>query len=396
MSSWGNNDNAANAPYWAVNSTIAPDNPKYARPSAANVAILYGNTTPNVYTTGKTIGLFLVDAGEETSGGGNITDISLIQGGTQYMETPGVTISGGGGTSAAATATIAGGVVTKIAITNTGSSYETIPDVAVQGPFVTMNLASASVVSVSTNKFTYNNHRFANGDEVFYTTNGSGRVRGDVVTLDGTSASVINVATNIITSVGHPYLTGDEVYYEKSGSTAIQGLTTGTSYYIQNLSANTFALYDTYAHVIRQNTIPDGLGLKDITGLGNGAIDTLKYVFNANQLYYVIKTGTNDFQLARNAALAAATTPIDLTAIFMPNNGSNFTLTSGNATAVAAKGLGAQDGANTGFTHAAHSGWNIKTVGSGGRAGRVQWETLVPLASTVGDGSDDLTLPDAS
>jgi hypothetical protein len=65
MSSWGNNDNAANAPYWAVNSTIAPDNPSRARPTADNVALLYGNTTPDVYTTDETIGLFLVDAAEE-------------------------------------------------------------------------------------------------------------------------------------------------------------------------------------------------------------------------------------------------------------------------------------------------------------------------------------------
>jgi hypothetical protein len=67
MSSWGNNDNSANAPYWAVNSTIAntTDARKVARPTAANVALLYGNTTPSVYTTGETIGLFMVDAAEE-------------------------------------------------------------------------------------------------------------------------------------------------------------------------------------------------------------------------------------------------------------------------------------------------------------------------------------------
>jgi hypothetical protein len=64
MSSWGNNDNAANAPYWAVNSTIAPNNPTHATPTAANVALLYGNTTPDVYTTDKTIGLFMADANE--------------------------------------------------------------------------------------------------------------------------------------------------------------------------------------------------------------------------------------------------------------------------------------------------------------------------------------------
>lgn len=67
MSSWGNNDNAANAPYWAVNSTIV--NAENARsiaaaPTAANVALLYGNTTADVYTAGETIGLFGVDAQE--------------------------------------------------------------------------------------------------------------------------------------------------------------------------------------------------------------------------------------------------------------------------------------------------------------------------------------------
>jgi hypothetical protein len=67
MSSWGNNDNAANAPYWAVNSTIvnAPvAKNKYAEPTSANVARLYANTTANVYTSGETIGLFAVDTEE--------------------------------------------------------------------------------------------------------------------------------------------------------------------------------------------------------------------------------------------------------------------------------------------------------------------------------------------
>lgn len=67
MSSWGKNDNAANAPYWAVNSTIvnaASVKAVAAAPTSANVALLYGNTTADVYTTGQTIGLFAVDAQE--------------------------------------------------------------------------------------------------------------------------------------------------------------------------------------------------------------------------------------------------------------------------------------------------------------------------------------------
>jgi len=67
MSSWGNNDNAANAPYWAVNSTIvnvADVKSRAAAPTAANVAFLYANTTANVYTSRETIGLFAMDAAE--------------------------------------------------------------------------------------------------------------------------------------------------------------------------------------------------------------------------------------------------------------------------------------------------------------------------------------------
>ena len=66
MSSWGNNDNAANAPYWAVNSTImkAAGASGHAAPTAANVALLYANTTANVYIQDTTIGLFGVDGQE--------------------------------------------------------------------------------------------------------------------------------------------------------------------------------------------------------------------------------------------------------------------------------------------------------------------------------------------
>jgi len=66
MSSWGNNDNAANAPYWAVNSTITKSSAAQvvAMPTAANVAILYANTTADAYIVGETIGLFGIDAQE--------------------------------------------------------------------------------------------------------------------------------------------------------------------------------------------------------------------------------------------------------------------------------------------------------------------------------------------
>lgn len=73
MSSWGNNDNAANAPYWAVNSAIVHGSGaggtanNVSAPTAANVALLYANTTANVYISRQTVGLFGVDASEASA-----------------------------------------------------------------------------------------------------------------------------------------------------------------------------------------------------------------------------------------------------------------------------------------------------------------------------------------
>ena len=43
----------------------------------------------------------------------------------------------------------------------------------------------------------------------------------------------------------------------------------------------------------------------------------------------------------------------------------------------------------------AHAGWVKRTPGTGGRNGRVQYETLVAMGSISGDAADDTPLPDA-
>jgi len=53
--------------------------------------------------------------------------------------------------------------------------------------------------------------------------------------------------------------------------------------------------------------------------------------------------------------------------------------------------------ANTGSTEAdavSHAGWVLRTEGTGGRAGRVQYETLVAMSSITGDAADDTELPE--
>lgn len=50
-----------------------------------------------------------------------------------------------------------------------------------------------------------------------------------------------------------------------------------------------------------------------------------------------------------------------------------------------------REGANT---KVAHAGWVLRTVGSGGRAGRVQNETLVAMKTITSDATDDAVIPD--
>lgn len=75
MSSWGNNDNAANTPFWATTAVgLAP--------TSANAASLYENVTQDAFAVSlenggtrygnETVGLFLVDAAEiQTTSGGH-------------------------------------------------------------------------------------------------------------------------------------------------------------------------------------------------------------------------------------------------------------------------------------------------------------------------------------
>ena len=108
-------------------------------------------------------------------------------------------------------------------------------------------------------------------------------------------------------------------------------------------------------------------------------------------VYYLIKSGTaNKISLATSAANALAGTKIDLTAV--ASGGTAHSFTGGTAVATATLGLG-QDG-DSNISEIAHVGWVKKTVGTGGRAGRVHYETLVAASSISGD-AEDIATPDS-
>ena len=108
---------------------------------------------------------------------------------------------------------------------------------------------------------------------------------------------------------------------------------------------------------------------------GNTAVTGL----TANTYYYVVGANSTGVQLALTVGGAA----INVTATAVSETG--HTLTGETATAVATI---------SGGKGIAHTGWQLRTEGTGGRAGRVHYETLVAGGITT-DASDDTILKDA-
>jgi len=236
----------------------------------------------DTFSMGRSGLVFGVDATESAAGGDNVSAVSVAGAGTLYVEAPTVTFSGGGGSSAAATATISGGAVTAITVTNTGTAYTSVPTVTIPKARVTI------------------------------------------------PTSGITTATDTIAYTAHGLVATDAVVYNNGGGTSATGLTSGTTYYViaSGLTANAFKVSAT-----------SGGSTVDITGTGN----------NAQYFEKVASTA---------------------------------------ATATAALGDGAVGGSQ-------HAGWVRRTVGTGGRAGRVQYETLVAMGSMTGDQSDDIAYRDS-
>jgi len=115
---------------------------------------------------------------------------------------------------------------------------------------------------------------------------------------------------------------------------------------------------------------------------GNTAIAPL----TGNTFFFVQAANTTTIKLAA----APNGTAIDLTDTRNLASPETHTITGDTATAVAVL----TDRSIT--KGAAHTGWVLRTVGEGGRAGRVQSEVLVAMGGTFSnDASDDAIVPDA-
>ena len=132
------------------------------------------------------------------------------------------------------------------------------------------------------------------------------------------------------------------------------------------------------------------------TGASNTSVASLALVNGGS--YTVLPSLTGEATIAETGSgsgllvdLAMGLNDVTVTA-----SGNNYS-SAPTVTIGGAGGVGATATATLQSTEAAsvtHAGWVVRTEGSGGRAGRVQYETLVAMSSIQGDAEDDAQLPE--
>jgi hypothetical protein len=227
------------------------------------------------------------------------------------------------------------------------------------------------------------------------TSGGTGYSANATVTItvtNGGTSGVANALANTTAGVGGK-ITAINI------STAGSGYITNPTIVISapsalNVTANTTGVSNT-ADVILLSTANSRFQAGDRlyygVPTGNTAIPNL----TGNNYYFV--TFANTTSLAVSATLGGANINIAETRTVA---GETHTLTGDTATGV----IVVNGAKNKGV---AHAGWVVRKEGTGGRAGRVQYETLVAMgslgaqtasfgtAALVADASDDTTLPDS-
>jgi hypothetical protein len=360
MSQWKNTDAAGNS----VNYAAA----QFGKtPNTGNQTALFGNTTVGAFVNGAAVGVFGVDTTEMSVGGGAVIAITITDPGSGYTANGTVTISGGGGADATANAQAnSSGRIAAVNITAGGSSYESDPTVTISAP--TAQTFNSNTALVQTATFNAN------------------------TAVDG--------ATEFITVASNPFVNNDVVQYlVAAGNTAVTGLTNATSYYVVSANSTGVKLSTTLGgdaanvaptavsetgHTLRRtgflavgsNKFTNGDIVQYLVAAGNTALTGL-----SNASYYYAKTANS------TGLYLAATDNGPIIALTPGVTETGHSLTGKTATAAAVIS-GAK---NAGI---AHAGWVLRTVGTGGRAGRVTNEVLVAMGSMTAD-AEDTILPDS-
>ena len=323
-----------------------------------------------------------VDATEKTSGKDNITSISLDNPGTCHRTAPSVSIAAPAvrtiATSAVSTAANTITIASHGILTGTKLTYQDGSGTALAG--LTDNTAYfAVVVDANTIKVASSLSNAQAGTTIALTGTGNNAqtLEGDTATATAT-VSAGKVTGVSITAVGSDYQSVPAVTIAAPATETLDLTDASVAVLADDEIVVSSGFYGAIATGDKV-TYSKGSGGTAIAGVTEGEV-------------FLIKSGTaNKISLATSEYKATTGDKIDLTAVAA--GGTAHTLIGVTPTATAVFGMGSSGMVGSGLN--AHIGWVKKTVGTGGRAGRVTYETLVAGSSISGDASDDLNAPDS-
>ncbi len=323
-----------------------------------------------------------VDATEKTSGKDNITSMSLDNPGTCHRTAPSVSIAAPAvrtiATSAVSTAANTITIASHGILTGTKLTYQDGSGTALAG--LTDNTAYfAVVVDANTIKVASSLSNAQAGTTIALTGTGNNAqtLEGDTATATAT-VSAGKVTGVSITAVGSDYQSVPAVTIAAPATETLDLTDASVAVLADDEIVVSSGFYGAIATGDKV-TYSKGSGGTAIAGVTEGEV-------------FLIKSGTaNKISLATSEYKATTGDKIDLTAVAA--GGTAHTLIGVTPTATAVFGMGSSGQVGSGLN--AHIGWVKKTVGTGGRAGRVTYETLVAGSSISGDASDDLNAPDS-
>ena len=310
-----------------------------------------------------------------------------------------------------------GGVdnITSIAVNEDGARYVQAPTITVAAP-TTRTIATAKVSTTDDTITVDAGHNMRTGTKLTYTSGGTNMEVGGSSLADSTAVFVINtgsttafkIASNLanalagtalsITGTGNNAQTfvGDTA---TATATVSGGVVTGITV---SAVGSDYQAAPAVTVEVPKMTIPTSAvnaGTDVITFAGHGLSDTDQITYNqvgGGTLMTNVTDGQTVFarDVTANTFKIAATSGGTAIDIGTGHNAQTFTIVTDavQGTAVANLGLGV-DGDDD-RREIAHVGWVKRTVGTGGRAGRVHYETLVAASSISGD-AEDIATPDS-
>lgn len=353
MSQWGKTDQANNTPNWghllvnkSTNSTIQ--------------TTMFNNASSDAFVSGQKVGIYGVSATEvkypfsgSTEG---VTAVTITNAGTGYT-TLAIGLSGGGGNTDNFSATATGKLISAT-VSDGGADYE-IGD----------TLSFSNGVSVS--DATINVTHLAIGNAAISVA-GSGYANGDTATLVGGTGTgaILTITTGAADDIPASVVVstpGDYTVMPTSLSNVATINTTGSGTGLKvdvNSTLLTLAVTDAGEY----STLPTLSAVAVTGGSGTGGEIDLSYGYKT----VTISASGYGFTSDPTVTFGAG------------GSGAEATVTRGERSNEERK-----------ITHA---GWVLRREGSGGRAGRITYETLVAMGSITGDASstDDSKLPQAS